>query len=112
MVDEEKIVRDVAGAILREGGYTVLSAGSGNAAEISLAVLDANLSGLSAERTLAALLALRPDLAVVVSSGSLPDDALHPFDLGRVSDFVQKPYTSSRLRKAVDSALRSHPLAA
>jgi|SRR5665213_280703 len=121
VVDDEKMVCDVAGAILRGSGYNVLLAESGEAAieiarqqvhEISLVLLDPGLPGLSAKRTFAALLALRPDLMLVVSSGSLADDALIPFDPGRVSDFVAKPYTAARLRAAVDSALATRSLAA
>jgi two-component system, cell cycle sensor histidine kinase and response regulator CckA len=115
VVDDEEIVLDIAGAILRESGYTVLTAGSGEAAieiarakgaEISLAIIDPGLPGLNGPGTFAALLALQPGLALVVSSGSLPGRALDAFDIARVSDFVPKPYTASRLRKAVDSALR------
>ncbi len=121
VVDDEKMVREVAGAILRGGGYEVLLAESGEAAiriareyahRISLVLLDPGLPGLSAKRTFAELVAVRPDLALVVSSGSLADDALLSFDRNRVSDFVPKPYTATRLRAAVDCALASHPLAA
>jgi CheY-like chemotaxis protein len=121
VVDNEEIVRDVARAILRSRGYDVLLAESGDAAialirenadEICLILLDAGLTGWSARNAAAALLAINPHLAVVVSSGSLPEEALQHFDPYRVSGFVQKPYTASRLSDAVSLALQTRRMAA
>jgi two-component system cell cycle sensor histidine kinase/response regulator CckA len=121
VVDEEKIVRDVACAILSNGGYDVMQAESVEAAleiarnnprEISLVVLDPNIRDVNARRTFTELLATRPELALVLCSGYPASDTVQSFGASRVSDFVQKPYTSSRLRNAVDSALMPHAFAA
>lgn len=121
VVDEEKIVRDVACAILTKGGYDVMQAESGEAAleiarnhprRISLVVLDADVPGPNAKRILNELLAARPELAMVLCSGYPPSDTTQSFGANRVSDFVQKPYTSSRLRSAVESALMPQAFAA
>ncbi len=121
VVDEEKVVRDVACAILTKGGYDVMQAESGEAAleiarnhprQISLVVLDPDVRGANAKRSFTELLAMRPALALVLCSGYPPSDAARSFGTSRVSDFVQKPYTSSRLRSAVESALMPHACAA
>jgi DNA-binding NtrC family response regulator len=121
VVDDEKIVRDVACAILSKGGYDVMQAESVEAAceiarnyprEISLVILDPNLRDLNAKRTLTELLAIRPEVAFVLCSGYPPSDTAKSFGASRVTDFVQKPYTSWRLRNAVESALIPHAFAA
>ncbi len=121
VVDEEKIVRDVACAILTRGGYDVMEAESGEAAleiarnhprRISLLVLDPDVPGANAKRSFTELLAIRPELALVLCSGYPPSNTAQSFGANRVSDFVQKPYTSSRLRSAVDAALMPHAFAA
>ncbi len=121
VVDEEEVVRDIACAILTRGGYDVIQAESGDAAleiarnyprQISLVVLDPDVPGANARRTLTELLAIRPELALVLCSGYPPSDTVRSFGAGRVSDFIQKPYTSSRLRNAVELALIPHAFAA
>jgi DNA-binding NtrC family response regulator len=121
VVDEEKIVRDVASAILSKSGYDVMQAESVEAAleiarkyprEISLVVVDPNVRDVNAKRTFTELLAIRPELALVLCSGYPASDTVQSFDASRVSDFVQKPYTSSRLRGAVASALMPQAVAA
>ena len=120
VVDEEKIVRDVACAILSNSGYDVMQADSVEAAlEIAeqsprdLACgAGPNIRDVKARRTFTELLATRPELALVLCSGYPASDTVQSFGASRVSDFVQKPYTSSRLRNAVDSALMPHAFAA
>ncbi len=121
VVDDEEIVRDVARAILRSRGYKVLLAESGAAAmslmrehadEIRLILLDAGMTRWSARNAAASLLAINPLLAVVVCSGSSPEEALQHFDPYRISGFLQKPYTASRLSDAVGLALQTRRLAA
>lgn len=121
VIDEEKIVRDVAIAILTRDGYDVIQAESREAAleiarnyprQISLALLDPDVPGANARRTVTELLAIRPELALVLCSGYPPSDTVRSSGAGRVRDFVQKPYTSSRLRSAVELALMPHAFAA
>ena len=121
VVDDEEIVRDVARAILKTRGYNVLVAGSGDAAialtrvyadEICLILLDASIAGWSGRNTAASLVASNPHLPIIVSSGFAPDEALQHFDPGRMSGFLQKPYTASRLRDAVSLALQTRSMAA
>jgi len=121
VVDDEELVRDVACAILKDRGYKVLTAENGegaialmreNSAEICLMVLDPGIRGLAPWNLVPALLAMNPDLAIVVSSGSLPEYALSEFDLNNIAGFIQKPYTAARLRDGVALALRVCSIAA
>jgi len=87
VVDEEKIVRDVACAILSKGGYDVMQAESVQAAleiarnnprEISLVVLDPNVRDVNARRTFTELLATRPSLRWYSAAGiPLPTPSSH-----------------------------------
>lgn len=121
VVDDEEIIRDVASAILKSHGYNVLLAASGEGAmavmrehahEICLIVLDAGMTGWSGQRTISSLLSISPHLTVIVSSGFSREEVLARFDTDRVSGFVQKPYTASRLRDAVGVALQTRRKAA
>jgi DNA-binding NtrC family response regulator len=121
VVDDEEIVRDVARAILKSRGYHVLVAGSSEAAmalmrahadEIGLILVDAGMTGWYGRNTAASLLAINPRLIVIVSSGFSREEVLEYFKAERVSGFVQKPYTASRLRDAVSLALETRSMAA
>jgi DNA-binding NtrC family response regulator len=121
IVDDEELIRDVACAILKGRGYKVLTAENGegalalmreNSAGICLMVLDPGIRGLDPWNLVPSLLAMNPDLAIVVSSGSHPEYALREFDLNCISGYIQKPYTASRLRDGVDLALCSRSIAA
>jgi CheY-like chemotaxis protein len=99
---------------LERSGYRVLVAGSGAAAidifkrhpgEIALVVLDLSMPGLSGEETLPELRKIRPDVAVVISSGYSEAEAMRLFDRQRVSGFIQKPYTSRGLVEKIQELL-------
>jgi hypothetical protein len=83
-----------------------------HAGDICLILLDAGMTNWPEGGTAASFLAIDPNVAVVVSSGSLPQEALRHFDPRRVLCFVQKPYTASQLRDAAALALHSNFMAA
>jgi nitrogen-specific signal transduction histidine kinase/CheY-like chemotaxis protein len=116
VVDDEAMVRELAKRALAKYGFDVLLANDGVGAidvlkrhpgDISLVLLDLSMPGLSGEEALPELRKLRPGIKVLVSSGYSEDAALALFDGQRVSGFLQKPYTSSKLAESVISALSS-----
>ncbi len=113
-VDDEETVREMAKIALQKHGCEVLIAASGAQAveilerdpnAIDLVVLDLGMPGMSGEETLPRLRAIRPDLAVVVSSGHSERHALSGFQGAVLSGFIQKPYTSQALAGAVKRVL-------
>ncbi len=110
VVDDEEVVLNVARDILNHYGYRALLAHNSAAAsaqmqanaDICLVLLDAGMPPF----------AINTELPIVVLSGSPPEEALRHFDRNRISGFLRKPYTASRLRDAVALALRPRRLAA
>ena len=118
IADDERVVRDVARAMLERAGYTVISAADGDEAlatfkerdgDIDAVVLDLMMPARSGGEVLRELRAIRPSLPVVVSSGYAVD-ALNGAEeaIGEIL-FVQKPYSSTQLVGAVREALDARP---
>jgi PAS domain S-box-containing protein len=113
VVDDEEIVRTMAGAALERLGYEVSLADSGPAAVaalaveplLDLAILDLSMPGMSGQDTLARLRAARPDLRIVVSSGYCEAECRALFQDDCISGFLQKPYTATALGQSVKAAM-------
>ena len=110
VVDDERVVREMAKTALGREGYTVLLADSGPAAidvlrghpgEIALVVLDMSMPRMSGEEALWELRKIRPEVKVIVSSGYSEAEAMTLFRGQRVSGFIQKPYTFRELAEKV-----------
>ncbi len=109
VVDDEQIVLDVAEKGLAVGGYTVLTANSGDTAlecfalhrdEIVCVLLDLTMPGRSGDDVLRALRAIDPHIRVVLSSGYSPDAV----DPSAAVEFLQKPYTLAELLQIVGAS--------
>ncbi len=113
VVDDEAVVMRMAKAALERDGYQVLTASGGTAAlellrngtKIDLVLLDMSMPGMGGRETLTELRSLRADLRVMVSSGFSEAECLSLLRHERISGFIQKPYTSSRLAQVVRAAL-------
>jgi len=113
VVDDESIVRNMLQKALTHAGYNVLFAENGAEAvsifsrpnRISLVVLDLVMPVMSGEEALPQLLAIRPDLPVIVSSGQNEVECIHKLGESRVSGFLQKPYLPSVLIAKVRAVL-------
>ena len=110
VVDDEEIVRELARRSLERHGYKVLVAENGqaaidilreNAGRIGVVLLDMSMPGMSGEETLPHLRSLKPDVAVLVSSGYSEAETLRMFQGSRISGFIQKPYTVQQLAKKI-----------
>ena len=114
VVDDERVVREMAKKALERHGYTVLAADGAVAAidifkrhpgDIALVVLDLSMPGMTGEEALPELRKIRPEVKVLVSSGYSEAEAMTLFQGQRVSGFIQKPYTSAILAEKVRLAL-------
>jgi CheY-like chemotaxis protein len=110
VVDDEVGIRTLLQNSLEDLGYTVLTAEHGAQAlelfdrssdEIVLALLDVIMPVLDGPETAAALLERKPDLPILVMSGTGDDDALHGFRDLKLAGFVPKPFAPDQLAQAI-----------
>ncbi len=117
LVDDEKMVVDVAQEMLRGIGYSTLTASSGEESvdiyqkeqdKIDMVILDLIMPGLSGEGTYSRLKEINPDVTVLLSSGySLDGNASHILECG-CNGFIQKPYNIEQLSIKIREIL-DHP---
>jgi len=115
VVDDEQIVREVAGEILQELGYTVISCCDGEQAlelygregrRIDLVLLDLVMPVMDGYDCLRELRKINPGVRVIVSSGhSARKKVLPPQEEGLC--FISKPYEAHELSKVVAALLGS-----
>jgi CheY-like chemotaxis protein len=107
-------VRRFTARVLRESGYEVLEAESGEAAlalardhagPVHVLLSDAVMPGMSGKILAERLRATRPETRVVFMSGYSDDAVLERNVVESGITFLQKPFTPVRLAAAVRSAL-------
>ena len=108
LVDDDNDVRAVAAAMLREEGWQVQEADSGEAALVALAqqpfavlLADLAMPGLSGEALVTAVRIHQPNLPVIF----LTSDARAAADQKLFGRVLAKPYTAEALRNAVTQAM-------
>jgi len=114
LVDDEDIIIDVTGQMLKQFGYAVFIARSGPEAidlyqehhdKIDLVILDMVMPGMSGGDTYDRLQAIDPDIKVILSSGyGLNDETSAILDRG-CSGFIQKPFDLNGLAQKIRDVL-------
>ncbi|MFH1743777.1 MAG: PAS domain S-box protein, partial [bacterium] len=116
LVDDEKVIRNLAKKILEQYGYTVLLATDGKEAlskyqaereQIALIVLDLSMPRLSGREVLEQLRSLSPDAKVIISTGYSEDDKRESLQELGAAAYVPKPYRPVELARAVRNLLDS-----
>ena len=115
LVEDEALLRELAAAILKDLGYTVLEAGTGLDAvvlwkqhhdQIHLLVTDMVMPGGLSGRELAQhLRKQKPDLKIIFSTGYSAETAALDLATGPSTSFLQKPYRPPQLARAVRQCL-------
>jgi PAS domain S-box-containing protein len=114
VIDDEQMIRNLAAAILTRQGFKVVTAENGLAGvkilesdphAFTLVILDFLMPVMGGEETLDRLLAIRPDLPVILSSGFDESEALYRFAGKKLAAFVNKPYDADKLLTAIGRAL-------
>jgi signal transduction histidine kinase len=113
-VDDEEMIREVGGALLRQLGYKVLSAGNGKEAvevysnnkdKIDIVILDMIMPEMGGDRAYDKLKEINPDIKVLLSSGySVNGDATKILERG-CDGFIQKPFNMKQLSKSIREVL-------
>jgi PAS domain S-box-containing protein len=106
IVDDEPMIRKMAGAFLKKLGIPVLEAGSGKEAierlvregeDVRAVLLDMTMPEMPGDVALPIIRRLRPDVRVIVSSGFQDRDVQRHFSLIEACRFLPKPYTREQL---------------
>ena len=106
VVDDESVVREMAGKVLEHHGYTVLLAEGGLQAidivrrypgDIAAVILDLSMPGMGGVEVLHELRRIRPTLKVLVSSGFSEAETMALFEGQYAAGFVQKPYSAQAI---------------
>ncbi len=120
VIDDQDLVREVAKQGLMHLGFGVITAANGQegievfAAEpqdIDLVLLDLTMPDLRGDEVLKRLLAIRPDIPVVLSTGFLAQDALQQIPVEQLAGILRKPYSLRQMEQVINDALgRSAPV--
>lgn len=115
VVDDEDVIREVSVELLQGQGCNVFQASNGQEAlevyrakgkEMDLVLLDLGMPGLTGEETLEKLLALDPEVRIIVASGYVDHKiARDPVRYGAKA-FVGKPYQLRSLLQVIHEALQ------
>ena len=114
LVDDEKGVREVGTHMLKELGFTVLTAANGAEGvdlyrkqpdEISCVLLDLSMPVMGGGKALSELQKINREVEVIISSGYSEQDARNQLSGQRVAGFIHKPYTLAQLREILRGVL-------
>jgi CheY-like chemotaxis protein len=105
VVDDEKMVLDIAAATLEANGYRAITASSGADAvatfgrladEIHAVIVDMMMPGMDGAATMTALREIRPDARLIASSGFRARVREAPV-ISQANAFLPKPYSDAKL---------------
>lgn len=114
VIDDEEQICDLVVDILQSRGVNVLTAQDGhrglevfrqNAGRVDAVLLDMNMPGMSGEAVFQELVAIRPDVRVILSTGYSQQEAATRFAHARLAGVVDKPYTASALVEKLGAAI-------
>lgn len=110
VVDDVPMVLGIAKSSLATAGYNVLTAASGEECirihqargdSIAVTILDFQMPGLDGLQTYAELKKLKPQVRVILSSGTIPEEEEEEMCKMGVAGVVSKPYSAGILLRAV-----------
>jgi CheY-like chemotaxis protein len=114
LVEDEKAVRDLTARMLKQLGYTAITAASGAEAleisssftgHISLLLTDVVMPQMSGRQVADALVGTRPGLKVLYLSGYTENAVVHHGVLETGVDFLPKPFTREVLGQKIREIL-------
>lgn len=115
VVDDERMLLILAGELLREAGYAVVTAQSGfecldlfraSPRHFDLVLLDLSMPLMDGEETFQRLRGLRADVRVMLCTGFVQQERLKDMLNAGLCGFIQKPIGSEQYLKAVRTALQ------
>jgi len=109
LVDDEETVRGIGIEMLKELGFTTVTANDGREAvevfkanpDVSFVILDLTMPHMDGEQCFRELRQLNPGVKVIMSSGYNEQDVTQKFVGKGLAGFIQKPYKLSVLKDAI-----------
>ncbi|MEI6215372.1 MAG: cache domain-containing protein [Desulfuromonadales bacterium] len=109
LVDDEETVRSIGSEMLKELGFTVVTADDGREGveafkrnpDISFVILDLTMPHTDGEQCFRELRQIKPDIKVIMSSGYNEQEVTQKFVGKGLAGFIQKPYKLSVLKEAM-----------
>ncbi len=114
LVDDEEMILETTSEYLREFGYEITIADTGEKAlslfeerfmEFDLVLLDLNLPGISGHELLKRFLRIKPEVKIIVCSGYSPEELNIPETAAKNISFLAKPYSMKSLLRKVKHKL-------
>jgi PAS domain S-box-containing protein len=116
VVDDDEAIRSLTQEMLEQAGYAVVTAKDGVDAveklrsapgDLDAVVLDMTMPRMSGEETFREMVAIRPDLPVIVATGFSQDDAIAKFHDPTPAGFLQKPFRLNELVETLERIRRA-----
>ena len=115
IIDDEAVVREVAGRILRKFGYKVLSAAGGregldlieSEGPVDMVLLDMVMPEMDGREVFRRLEIVHPEIPVLITSGYSVEGWVESLLRKGAAGFVKKPYEIAEFVRAVRDALDS-----
>ena len=109
LIDDEETVRSIGSEMLKELGFTVITADDGregvaafrNNPDIIFIIMDLTMPHMDGEQCFRELRRIKPDVRVIMSSGYSEHEVTQKFAGKGLAGFIQKPYKLSLLREAI-----------
>jgi len=109
LVDDEETIRGIGIEMLKELGFTTITAGDGREAvevfrgnpDISFVILDLTMPHMDGEQCFRELRLLNPMVKVIMSSGYNEQEVTQKFVGKGLAGFIQKPYRLSTLQEVI-----------
>ena len=113
LIDDEETVRGIGKEMLRELGFSVITADDGlegvaafkENPDIAFVILDLTMPHMDGEQCFRELRQMNPDVKVIMSSGYNEQEVTQKFVGKGLAGFIQKPYSLSVLKDAVRGIL-------
>ncbi|MDD5285490.1 MAG: response regulator, partial [Desulfuromonadaceae bacterium] len=109
LVDDEETVRGIGTEMLKELGFSTITADDGREAveifnstpDIAFVVLDLTMPHMNGEQCFQELRRIKPDVKVIMSSGFSENEVTQKFVGKGLAGFIQKPYKLSALKETI-----------
>jgi PAS domain S-box-containing protein len=109
LVDDEETVRGIGAEMLKELGFSTITANDGREAvaifketpDIAFVILDLTMPHMDGEQCFRELRQLKPNVKVIMSSGYNEQEVTQKFVGKGLAGFIQKPYKLSVLKEAI-----------
>ena len=118
VVDDDRLILKALEEIIKREGYRPIPASSGKEAiqkmidhPISMIICDQRMPGMSGIEVLQEAIKIRPDAVRIILTGNNDlDTVIQAINVGKVSQFILKPWEDAVLRQIINSSIEKYRL--